>query len=475
MEGRAEREIETMLEVLLKQKELREAKAELEKLTAEAQELETREAELAKDIEAVESDEQRSAVEDAIKEFNETRDENKKKSGELEDKVRSIEAEIAELEKNQQEPEPEPQPEPEERHEEKKMETRTLGRMDASETRAFMEREDVKALVAQVRDAVANKRDITGAELTIPQVMLELLRENIEEYSKLYKHCNVVAVNGQAVKPVMGTIPEAVWTQCCGNINKLALTFNAAEFGCWKVAGYFQLCRATEEDSDVALAAELVTALGAAIGIALDKAIVFGLGTRMPLGVFTRLAQTSKPADYPDSERTWTDLHTSNVLTISSANSVGTKLFQNIILDAGAAKGKYSRGEKTWVMNEKTFTTLQAEGLAVTAAGALVSGIQGTMPVAGGAIEVLDFMPDNMIVGGYFDLYTLAERAGTSIQRDDSVKFLEDASVFKGTARYDGKPVIAEGFVAIGINNTTPSAASITFAADTANPEESAS
>lgn len=473
MERRTESEVEVMLQVLLKQKELRDLQAEKEKLTNEAAGFEAREAELTKDIEAVESDEQRSVVQEAIDKFEAERNENKKKTDELDEKIRGIEAEIEELEKAQEDPEP--QPEPEKRAGEKHMENRTLFGMDAAETRAFMEREDVKTLLAEVRSAMKEKRGITGAELTIPEVMLRLLRENIMNYSKLYRHVNVVYVNGQAVQPVMGTIPEAVWTQCCGKINELSLTFNAAEVGCWKIAGYLQLCRATEEDSDVDLAGEIVTALGAAIGLGLDKALIFGLGTRMPLGIFTRLAQTSQPADYDANERPWVDLHTTNILTISAANSVGTKLFQNIILDGAAAKGKYSRGDKVWVMNEKTFTTLQAEGLAVTAAGAIVTGVNGTMPVAGGIIEVLDFMPDNMIVGGYFDLYLLAERAGTSIQRDDSVKFLDDASVWKGTARYDGKPIIAEGFVAIGINNVTPSASGISFAPDTANTESSAS
>lgn len=473
MERRTESEVEVMLQVLLKQKELRDLQAEKEKLTNEAAGFEAREAELTKDIEAVESDEQRSVVQEAIDKFEAERNENKKKTDELDEKIRGIEAEIEELEKAQEDPEP--QPEPEKRAGEKHMENRTLFGMDAAETRAFMEREDVKTLLAEVRSAMKEKRGITGAELTIPEVMLRLLRENIMNYSKLYRHVNVVYVNGQAVQPVMGTIPEAVWTQCCGKINELSLTFNAAEVGCWKIAGYLQLCRATEEDSDVDLAGEIVTALGAAIGLGLDKALIFGLGTRMPLGIFTRLAQTSQPADYDANERPWVDLHTTNILTISAANSVGTKLFQNIILDGAAAKGKYSRGDKVWVMNEKTFTTLQAEGLAVTAAGAIVTGVNGTMPVAGGIIEVLDFMPDNMIVGGYFDLYLLAERAGTTIQRDDSVKFLDDASVWKGTARYDGKPIIAEGFVAIGINNVTPSASGISFAPDTANTESSAS
>ena len=458
-----------MLRVLILQKELREQKAELEKIEAKAEELEQTRTGLEADIEQASTDEEMQAVREATDQYEAEKRENDGKKDTIEQRVSEIEAEIAELEKNQNDPEPEEKPEPEERHKETQMETRTLMNMDATETRAFMEREDVKALIQEVRDAFANKRTITGAELTIPEVMLDLLRENIMEFSKLYKHANVVAVKGQAVKPVMGTIPEAVWTQCCGKINDLSLTFNAAEVGCWKVAGYFELCRATEEDSDIDLAGEIVQALGAAIGLALDKALVFGLGTRMPLGVFTRLAQTSEPADYPADERTWVDLHTSNIITISAANSTGTALFKNIILAGGAAKGKYSRGEKVWVMNEKTYTNLQAEGVSVNAAGAIVSGVNGTMPVAGGVIEVLDFMPDDMIVAGYFDLYLLAERAGVSIQRSDEVKFLDDASVWKGTARYDGKPVIAEGFVAIGINNTTPSAASITFAPDVAN------
>lgn len=462
-----------MLKILILQKEKRDQEAELEKLNAAQAELETRKSDLEKDIDAAKTEEEMQAIREAADQFEADKRENEEKKKTIEQRVSEIESEIAELEKNQEDPEPEKKPEPEEREEHHEMNTRTLCGMDASETRAFMEREDVKNLIAQVRDAMTNKRDITGAELTIPKVMLDVLRENIMDYSKLYRHVNVVAVNGQAVKPVMGTIPEAVWTQCCGKINELSLAFNAAEVGCWKVAGYFQLCRATEEDSDVDLAAEIVAALGAAIGIALDKAILFGLGTRMPLGIFTRLAEQSEPADYDPNERTWVDLHTTNIKTISAANSVGIKLFQNIVIDAGAAKGKYSRGEKTWVMNETTLTTLQAEGLSVTASGAIATGINGTMPVVGGAVEVLDFLPDNMIIGGYFDLYLLAERAGTSIQRDDSVKFLDDASVWKGTARYDGKPVIAEGFVAIGINNTTPSASSITFAPDTANAEVS--
>jgi hypothetical protein len=120
-------------------------------------------------------------------------------------------------------------------------------------------------------------------------------------------------------------------------------------------------------------------------------------------------------------------------------------------------------------MNETTHTKLLAAAVTINAAGAIVAGVGNTMPVLGGDIEILDFVPDNVIVGGYFDLYLLAERAGAKFATSEHVRFLQDQTVFKGTARYDGVPVIAEAFVAIGINGTTPSAENVAFAPDKAN------
>ena len=346
--------------------------------------------------------------------------------------------------------------------------------MERAERDAMMQREDVKVFLEQVRTGIREKRAVTGVGALIPEVVLPLLRENILEYSKLYKHVNVASVSGEGRQPVMGTIPEAVWTDCCANLNELDLGFNDTEINCWKVAGYFAICNANIEDSDIDLLAEIVVALGASIGLALDKAILYGTGTRMPLGVVTRLCQTSQPADYPATARTWVDLHTSNVKAINSSGMTAAQLFAAIVTNFGAAKGKYSRGEKVFVMNEKTYTALAAQCISVDAQGNIVTGIFDRMPVIGGVIEVLDFVPDNVIVGGFFDLYLLGERAAAKFASSEHVKFLADQTVMKGVARYDGKPSIAEGFVAIGINNTTPNA-SMTFAPDTANPEESES
>jgi len=119
-------------------------------------------------------------------------------------------------------------------------------------------------------------------------------------------------------------------------------------------------------------------------------------------------------------------------------------------------------------MNEATYTSLMAATVSVDAAGRIVTGVSDVMPVVGGIIEVLSFVPDNVIIGGYFDLYILAERAGNQFATSEHVRFLQDQTVMKGTARYDGAPAIAEAFVAIGIKGATPTAA-MTFATDTAN------
>lgn len=463
------------LRVLMLRKQRDDLNKKLKALVEKKEALEKREAEAAEAIEELteeSTEEEKAAVSEEVDAIEAEKDALEKEEADLNEEVRKIEESIAAIEEEQgEDPVPEEKPvEKEERKEKDETMRKRFFKLNEMETRDMFAREDVKAFLEETRSAIKEKRTITGAGLLIPEVFLGLLRENILDYSKLYRHVDVRAIGGNGRAVIMGSIPEAVWTDCCGNLNEMDLTFNDLEVGCWKVGGYYAICNATLEDSDIDLASEIMTALGQGIGYALDKAVMFGLGTRMPMGFFTRLAQTSKPADYPDTARPWVDLHTSNILSIASGTK-GAALVSAIVEAAGNAKGKYSRGEKVWVMNEKTYTALAAATVTTTADGNIVTGIFDRMPVIGGIIEVLDFVPDNMIFGGYLDLYLLAERAGNKFASSEHVRFLNDQTVMKGTARYDGAPAIAEGFVAIGINGTTPSAAGITFAPDEANSE----
>lgn len=456
------------LRVLMTKKKLDTAKKSLEELRSQREEFEKRESEIEKAIEEALTEEEKKVVEEEIDKHEAEKAELDEKEKALSDEVTELEKELADLETEQEkEPVKEEVPKEEERKSVKTMETRKFFNMNAQERDAFFAREDVNSYLDEVRSAIREKRALTNVGLTIPEAFLGLIRENLLDYSKLYKYVDVRRVSGDARAVIMGSIPEAVWTECCANLNELNLGFNDVELGCWKVAGYYAICNANLEDSNVNLAAEIITALSKAIGLALDKAILYGTGTRMPLGIVTRLVQTEAPADYPATARAWVDLHTSNIKSIP-ANTTGAALIAAIITAFGNAKGKYSRGTKVWVMNETTYTNLVAASVSVDASGAIVAGVNGQMPVVGGNIEVLDFIPDNVIIGGYFDLYLLAERAGAKFMSSEHVRFLQDQTVAKGTARFDGQPAIAEAYVAIGLNGVTPNA-TMTFAADTAN------
>lgn len=454
-----------MLKVLLLKKRLDDKRKE--RAALDAVDFEKREAEIAEAIEEAKTDEERGVVESEIDKFTAEKAEHEAAIAALDEEIRGIEAEIAAEEAKQAGETP-----AEEKREEKKtMNTREkFFTMNYQERDAFFAREDVKEFISRVKELRFQKRALTGGDLLVPTVVLDLIRENIIEYSKLYKHVRVRQVPGKARQTVMGAIPEAVWTEMCGKLNELNLAFTGVEVDGYKVGGYIPICNALLEDSDIALMTEVITALGQAIGLALDKAILYGTGTKMPLGIVTRLAQTSQPAGWAGTIP-WSDLHTSNIKA-HAASVTGAALFQALIGDAAAAKGKYSAGAKFWAMSEATYSALLVAATNINAAGAIVAGVNGEMPVVGGKIEVLSFIPDNVIIGGFGDLYLLAERAGTVISQSEHALFIEDQTVVKGLARYDGLPVIANGFVAIGINGETVDPTDVTFAEDTANSGE---
>lgn len=457
------------IRALMLRRKIDVANKQLAELRAESEGFAKREAELAEAIEEAETDEEQKAVEEDAEKFEAAQAENEKAISDLESTVEGLERELADVEAKATTVE---------REAEKPVEERKVNRImtkrdkmfgeNIIERDSFFAREDVSAWLGEVRTAIKEKRALTNVGLTIPEVFLGVLRQNIEGYSKLYKHVNVRAFKGEGRMVVMGAYPEAVWTECCAWLNELDLSFSDVEVGCNKLGGFFAVCNAVLEDSNIDLAAEIMTALGQAIGKALDKAILFGTGTKMPLGFFTRLAQTSQPSDYSPTARPWADLHQSNIKVIPDT-ATGIALFQAIVTDSAAAKGKYAKGDKVWVMNETTYTYLMAQAMSINASGAIVSGMNKTMPVVGGAIEILDFVPDNVILGGYLDLYLLAERSSEKFAQSEHYRFLQDQTVFKGTARYDGVPVIAEGFVAIGIKGTTPSDSGVSFEPDDAN------
>lgn len=466
-----------MLKTLMLRKKLEGYNARMAELNQRTAELATREGDLETAMNEAQTEEELRSVEELVTAFTEEQRSHQEAVSALQAEIDAATEELRSLE-SQTPPLTSGDGEPEKTHsrEERtvltRIQTRAFDSMTAEQRSAFIAREDVKEFLTRFRNMFSGgqKRSVTGADLLIPTVVLNLLRENVEDYSKLLRRVRYNPVAGRSRMPIMGTFPEAVWTEACAALNELYFTINDVEVDGYKVGGYVTLCNATLEDTDGVLLSEIIIGLGASIGIAVDKAILFGTGVKMPLGIATRLAQTSQPSNYPENVRPWVNLSASNVITIPSGSTSGLTLFQQITMAAGAAKGRYSRGVKFWAMNEEVYTKIQVEAMNINAAGAIVSVMNGTMPVVGGDIVVFseDVMPNNTIIGGYGDLYLMAERAGTSVGYSDLPLYIQDQTVVKGTARYDGTPVIPEAFVAIGIG-VAPTM-TMPFPPDVANP-----
>lgn len=465
-------------QLMLKNK-IDKKRAELNALLEKDKDFQTREEELETAIGEATTDEEQTVVSESVEAFETEKqaheDEKERLSGEISD----LEAELAEAEK---EPPADTRTKNETKERtERKMEktinirslpmnVRAIDALSYTEREALVNRDDVKEFLSKVREAGKHNRAVTGASLTVPVVVLDLIAENMYRYSKLLNRVRVRNVRGQARQTIAGSVPEAVWTEMCGSINELNFVFNQITVDGYKVAGYVPVCNSLLEDSDIDLAAYLVEMISESIGYAIDKAILYGKGatSHMPLGIVTRLAQTSAPDGYPANAPAWVDLHTSNIIKIDSADMTPIQFLSAFAIAAGNTFSRYARGRRFWAMNSKTYAQIQAMLIASTAQGEYVSRVSGVMPITEGDIDVLEFIPDGDIVGGYGDLYLWVERGALSIESSEHVQFIQDNTVFRGKERADGVPVIPQSFVAININNEEVTTV-MDFAADSAN------
>lgn len=468
------------LKVLMLRNKLDARKKTLEGLRAAALELDKREKELETDVANAKTDEERAAVDTAVTAFEAERTASDGEIRSVSDEITGLERELAAAEEEARSARSAPPAEPADgtAHNER-MET-TMGNetrdkilgMTLRERESFVQRDDVKDFCLRVREFSAQKRTVTGAELGVPTVMLGILRDNINRYSKLIGRITVQPIKGQARQNVAGVVPEAIWTEATGALNELDITFSQVEMDGFKVSGFLAVPNSTiEDDSDLQLVTTIMDMMGQAIGLAVDKAIIYGTGAKMPVGFITRLAAMAKPSWWGENQGEFVDLHSSNVLKLDIFSLVGAQFFSALITALGIAKPNYSSsGTLTWVMNHKTHIDLMAKCLAFDLNAALVAGMNNTMPVIGGDIIELDFIPDYDIAGGYLDLEKFVERAGAKIGSTDQPLYIQDQTVYKATQRYDGKCLRGEAFVLLNYANKTPTT-TVVFGNDYANTD----
>ena len=472
------------LKILMLRSKMDRLNKELEALREKDAEFATREAELEQAVNEAATEEEEKVVADNVEQFETEKQAHDERKSALEQEINEIEGQIKEIEANAPTRGNNPAASPESKHNERgernKMNIvnirslpksqRVFDALSGEQRQAILSDNTMQEFLKELRSMKGQQRAVSGAELTIPVVMLDLIAENMYRYSKLLNRVRVRNVRGEARQTIAGTVPEAVWTEMCGAINELSFVFNQITLDGYKVAGFVPVCNSILEDNDINLAGWIVEMLSEAVGLAMDKAILYGKGaaSKMPLGIVTRLAQTAQPSDYPANAPAWENLSTSNIIKIDGTTATGAEFWAKLMEAIGNTYTRYSRGEMFWAMNSKTYAKLRSKLITFTATGDVVANLYGTLPVITGNVDVLEFIPDGDIIGGYGDLYLLALRSGMTIESSREVQFIQDNTVFKGKQRADGMPVIPGAFVAININNKAVTTA-MDFAADTAN------
>lgn len=466
------------LKVLVLRSRLTPLQTELQTLETTRSGFAAREAELERDIAAAQTDEERGVVEEAVNAFEQERSANAADITRVQGQIDAINEEIRSLEEAQTPP---PAAAPAgtpagDNHTERSNqhmpinnpERRWFG-LTYQQRDALLAQDSTKEFLQRFRQLRAQQNSATGAELGIPTEFMQILRDLTYQNSKLWPYVHSESIRGNARQNIVGTGAEAVWSEMLANINEITLDFTQLEMDGYMLAGYMAISNAVlQDDSDLQLLTSILNAMGEANARAMDKAIVYGTGKKMPVGFITRLATSAKPDWWNNDQGDFSDLHSSHILKLDIDSTSGAAFFGTLIESLGIADPKYSDGRVFWVMNRKTHIKLMAKALAFDASAALAAGINNTFPIIGGDIVELEFMADNDIAGGFGSLMRMVEREGMSIASSDIPLFLRNMTVFRSIGRYDGKPARGEAFVLVNFHNTQPTT-SISFAPDLAN------
>ncbi|MNB67224.1 Phage capsid family protein [compost metagenome] len=431
------------LRQLMVGKKIERAKAALAPLLEQETALKQRSADAEKALEEAQTDEEIAAVEEEAAAIETEQTELEKKKGDLQAEITALESELSELNSKAPDNKPDPAPaptEPDQRGQYQGGETRMRGNKyeTREQMRARLERQEVREFYQKVAEMVQNKRAVTNTDIIIPEVVVDMILVRIGDYSKLYNEVQVESIGGPARVILDGNIPEAIWTEMVDAVQQLAdIGFSKTEIDGFKVGGFVPVPNSILEDGNtyINLANYIENRIAMAIAKSLDKAILKGTGTtgKQPLGIVTALADDT----------------TRNVTSDGSLTDIMSHM---ALIDDG--EDGVPIGEVIAVMKRSTYyRRIAPQTFLPTADGRLVIQTATAPQLPDGTrIKFSQYAAADQIVLGDFKKYLLGERKGVQLASSSEVRFIEDQTVFKGTARYDGKPIHEDYFVVITIS-----------------------
>lgn len=419
------------------QKQLSLRKSSLDAMAARNEEIKKRSEELEAAIEEAKTDEDMTLIEGEVEAHEKEKADFEKEKGDLESEIRELENELEQL--ANKEPDSRSQaPAPLQTRAATSMQSQTIyGGVDNMKTnkaqlraaiRQSLEKPEIREFYGRVKEAIMDKRALVGSDLLIPVEVMDRIQPLIGENSKLYSEVEVVPLTGEMRAILDGAVPEAIWVEMIDSIQEIELGFEKVEIDGYKVGGFVPIPNSILDDSMVNLAVYVETRIARAIGKALDKAILKGTGAvgKQPVGIIPTI--TAKAVD--------------------SDAKLGVLLTNLANVDTDENDSE----EVIAVMNRKTyFKRFMPQTVATTSDGRQVVQDVRNANLAGLRVVLTPYMDDDKVLFGSFKRYLLGERQDVTLTSSTDVRFIQDQTVFKGIARYDGKPVKADAFQLVNI------------------------
>lgn len=421
------------LKQLMIAKKIEQRKALLNELLEKENELKTRSEELEKAIEEAQTEEEVATVEEEVEKLEEEQKELNEKKSKLEGEIAELEGELEQL--NSKEP----------NNNERGKEAMPKHQKRVNQQEYFTR--EVEEFYSELRSRLkmrANGQVLppgeAGAELVIPDKVVNRIRDRIGDYTTLYPLVDKITAGGRVKLILDVDTGEATWLDQRGALpesDDSALT--AVEFDGFKVGRVVYIDNSLLEDSIINLDDYLTKRIARSIAKALDKAILKGEGAakKQPEGIIPKLPLKNQVTAAPKYEE-----------LIPLLGLIDT--------------GEDASGEIVAIVHRQTYyAKLATLSLHVNAEGKDVVMLPNLAQPNFLGLRVVfnNYMPKDAILFGVLDKYTLVERENTRIDMSGHYKFREDQTAVRGVGRYDGKPVMPQAFVLVTLKDKAPAGA----------------
>ena len=415
-----------MLKQLRLTKQIEMKREELKKYEENEVGIQKRSKDITTSLEEAKSDEDIKLIDEEIEKLEKESGENEASKNTLQEEIEQLENELNEINERSQSSN-------KNTHKRNKEEVVGMNKLQVREllkSGEYYERSEVKEFYEKFK----NLRQVKGAELTIPEVVVNRIMDIMGDYTTLYPLVDKMRVKGTVRILVDTDTTPAEWMEMraavpVGDVG----TITDIDLDGFKVGKVTFVDNSILQDSIINLDDYVSKKIARAIALALDIAILKGKGAafKQPEGIITNLPAKQK-------------------VTVTDPNS-----YVPIVKPIGSIDtGEDSVGEIVAVMKRSTYYNRLLEySVLPTAAGNTVAKLPnlGSPDLLGLRVVFNNAMEDNQILFGDFKQYLLVERESIVIESSTHAKFTEDQTGFRGKGRFDGKPVKPEAFVLVTV------------------------